>query len=121
MAAASAAPPVSPSPARGLRGRTGIEEFVEPARVNLTADEVGLGKDAAEKTGVRPDAADHVFRKRAAETGHSFFAAIAPGDELSEERIVLGRNRPPGTDSVVQAHAGTVGRAARQYRAGCRR
>src|SRR5207253_7443287 len=50
----------------------------------------------------------------AAEASDGFFAAVAPGDEFGEERIVVVGNSPAFIDAVVETNAGAAGNLARQ-------
>src|SRR5208282_6275885 len=70
-------------------GRGALEQFVEPLGVDVAAEKIGFSENAAEEAGVGLDAGDGVLLKSAAETSDGFFTAIAPGDELAEERIVV--------------------------------
>jgi hypothetical protein len=60
------------------------EEFIEPFRVNVAAEKVGFGEQAAEKTDVGLDSGDCGFFERTAKASDGFFAAVAPGDQLRE-------------------------------------
>src|SRR6266849_4902076 len=82
------------------------EQLVQPLGVSLTAEKIGFNQNAAEKANVGLDASDGVLVEGAAKTGNSFLAAIAPGDELAEKRVVIVGHGPARVDAIVQANAG---------------
>src|SRR5260370_1734193 len=99
--------------ARRRDGARAAKHFVEPLGVNLAAEKIGFIKDAAEKTDVGLDASDGVLLEGAAKAGNGFFAAIAPGDELTEKRIVIVGHGPALVDAVVHSNARAAGNLAR--------
>ena len=90
------------------------EEFVEPLGVDVAAEEIGFGEEAAEEADIGLDAGDGGFLEGAAEAGDGFFAAIAPGDQLGEERVVVVGDGPAVVDAIVETNAGTGGNLTRQ-------
>src|SRR5258708_39255382 len=90
-----------------LRGRRAgarrVEQLVQPSGVNLAAEKIGLTKDTAEKTHVGLDAGNGVLLEGAAKAGNRFLAAVAPGDEFAEKRVVIVGDGPAIVDAVVQA------------------
>ena len=90
------------------------EEFVEPLGVDVATEKIGFAEQAAKEADVRFDAADGGFFKGAAEAGDGFFAAVAPGDELREERVVIVRDGPTFVDAFVEANAWAAGNGARK-------
>src|ERR1700730_15362887 len=74
------------------------KELVQPFRVDFAAKKIGFGEDAAEKASVGLDSGNGVFVEGAAQTRNGFFAGIAPGDQLAEQRIVFVRNGPAFVD-----------------------
>ena len=81
--------------------------------MDLAAEKIGFIKDAAEKPSVGLDANDSVFLEGAPKASNGFLAAIAPGNELAEKRIVIVGYRPTLVDAVVQANARTAGNLTR--------
>src|SRR5260370_25348472 len=79
---------------RSRCGTRAMKQFVKPLGVNLAAEKIGFIKDAAEKTDVGLDAGGGVLLEGAPNAGNGFFAAIAPGDELAEKRLVIGGHGP---------------------------
>ena len=77
------------------------EEFIEPLGVDVAAEKVGFGEEAAEEADVGFDAGDGGFFESAAEASDCLFAAVAPGDEFCEERIVIVGDDPAVVDAVV--------------------
>src|SRR6202011_4346817 len=94
------------------------EEFVEPFGVNFSAKEIGLLENAAEQGNVGLDAGDRGFFQGAAKASDGFFAAVAPSDELGEERIVVIGNGPAFVDAIVEANARAAGDVAGENFAG---
>ena len=90
------------------------EKFVEPFRMNVATEEVGFAEQAAEQADVGLDAADGGFFKGAAKAGDGFFAAVAPGDEFCEERIVIVGDGPAVVDAVVEAYTRAARNLARE-------
>ena len=89
------------------------KQLVQPLGVDLATEKIGFIKDAAEKPSVGLDANDSVFLEGAPKASNGFLAAIAPGNELAEKRIVIVGYRPTLVDAVVQANARTAGNLAR--------
>jgi len=81
------------------------EEFVEPFGVDVALEKIGLAEQAAEEADVGFDSRDGGLFEGAAEAGDGFFAAVAPGDEFGEERIVVVGDSPAVVDAVVEADA----------------
>src|SRR6267154_234563 len=94
------------------------EELVQPFRVDFAAQKIGFGDDAAEKAGVGFDSGDGVFIEGAAQTRNRFFAGIAPGDQLAEQRIVFIRNGPALVDAFIEADPRAARSAARENPSG---
>jgi len=82
-------------------GWRALEQFVEPLGVNLRAKKIGFGKNAAEEAGVGLDSGDGVLLESAAETGDGFFAAVTPGDQFAEQRVIVHRNSPAFVNAIV--------------------
>src|ERR1700730_10012934 len=67
--------------------------------------DVGVAHQYLEQGNCRIDAVDDEFIERTAKP-HQRLVAVAPmHDELADERIVVWRNRVPGIDRAVDAHA----------------
>src|SRR6266480_7070309 len=94
-------------------GAWAAKQLVQPLGVDLAAEKIGFIKDAAEEPGVGLDANDSVFLEGAPKASNGFLAAIPPGNELAEKRIVIVGYRPTLVDAVVQANARTAGNLAR--------
>ncbi len=90
------------------------DAIVCPTRA-LASDE-----DAAEEAGVGLDAGDGVLVERAAKACDGFLAAVAPGDELAEERIVVVRNGPAFVNAFIETDAGAARSVARKNFSGRR-
>src|SRR5258708_13636811 len=104
---------------RRRRGGKGTaEQLVKPLGVDFAAEKIGFIKDAAEKTDVGLDAGDGVLLKGAAKAGNGFLAAISPGDELAEKRIVIVGHGPGLVDGIVHSNARAAGNLARNNFAG---
>src|SRR5712692_1465833 len=95
--------------------------FVEPARMNFAAHKFRVRQNPAEQRSVRLDATDAVLFERAAQPRNGFLAAISPGNQFSQKRIVIGRHGPAGIDAVVEANPRAAGRAPRQNLSGRRK
>src|SRR2546426_6852280 len=96
------------------RGTWTAEQLVQPLGVSLTAEKIGFNQNATEKANVGLDASDGVLVEGAAKTGNSLLAAIAPGDELAEKRVVIVGHGPARVDAIVQANAGAARHVARK-------
>src|SRR4029077_12245393 len=100
---------------RGRRGARTEKQFIQPPGVNLTAKKIRFYKDAPEKSGVGFDTGDGVLLERAAQSRNGFLAAIAPGDQLAQQRIVIIGDRPALVDAVVHSNARPARNVARKY------
>jgi len=101
-------------------GRRTLKQFVEPLGVNFSAKEIRLGENAAEKACVDFNTCDSVLLESTAQASDGFFAAVAPGDQLAQQRIVIHWNGPAFVDAFIEANAGATGRMARKNFSGRR-
>src|SRR4029077_2850079 len=95
------------------RART-EQQFVKPLGMDFATEKLGFFEDTQEKAGVGLDARGGVFLEGAAKAGNGFLAAVAPGDEFAENRIVVVGHGPPFVHAIVQANARAARNAARK-------
>ena len=76
-----------------------------PSRVDFVAQEIGFGQQSSKQGDVGLDAGHGGFFQGAAEAGDRFFAAVAPGDEFGEQRIVVVGHGPAFVNAVIEANA----------------
>src|SRR5271168_2248579 len=94
---------------RRLRwGCRALKQLIEPLGVDLPAKKIWFSQNATEKARIGLDACDGVLLERTAEARDSFFAAVAPGDQLAQKRIVIHRNSPAFVDALVEANSGAT-------------
>src|SRR5882724_9102947 len=95
-----------------VRGRCGgartEQQFVKPLGMDFATEKIGFFEDTAEEAGVGLDAGGGVLLEGPAKAGNGFLAAVAPGDQLAEKRIVIVGHGPAFVDAIVQANAGTA-------------
>src|SRR6202030_1913104 len=94
------------------------KQFIKPFGVNLAAEEFRFRENATEQAYVGANAGNGVLVESAAETGYGFLAAVAPGNQFAEERIVIHRHGPAFVNSVIQADTRAGGRVERNNLAG---
>ena len=97
-----------------------MKQFIKPFRMDFSAKKIRFRENAAEQTCIGLDAGDGVLLESAAEAGDGFLATVAPGDEFTEERIVVHRNGPAFVDAFIEADTGAAGRVARKNCSGRR-
>src|SRR5208282_4478799 len=90
------------------------KQFIQPFGVNFAAEEVRLGEDSPEETDVGADTGDGVFVESATEPRNGFFAAVAPGDQLAQQRIVFQWHGIALVYALIEADAGARRRVPRQ-------
>src|SRR5216684_6747399 len=79
------------------------EEAFEPVDVVGAAAELGIVDQALVQGDRRFDAADHVFRERAAQAHHAFLAGGAMHDEFCDEAVVERRHLVALIERAVDA------------------
>src|SRR5258705_8423853 len=99
---------------RGRGRKRPAEQLVEPPSVNFAAEKIWFKQDAAEKADVGFDAGNGVLVEGAAKSGDGFLAAIAPGDEFAEKRIVVVGNCPAVINAFVQPDSRTAENVTRK-------
>src|ERR1044071_6021358 len=80
----------------------------EVGRVNPAAEVRVLKNGLFERNG-RLDARNYVFTQGAAHSIHGLAAVFAGGDELGNQRVVMGRNGVSGVGMAVQSYPATAG------------
>src|SRR5260370_29055532 len=83
------------------------EPFVEPMGENFAANEFRIAQDIAKKSGVCFNAGNRIFRQGALQPRNGLGAVAPPGNQFSEQRVVLGRNREALVDAFVESYART--------------
>src|SRR5215472_8643952 len=105
----------------GCRWARSSQQFIQPLGVNLPAKKFRVAENAAEQADVGTDTCDAVFVERTAKTRNGFFAAVAPGDQLAEQWIVVHRYGPAFIDAFIEADAGPGWRVTRNNLSGRRK
>src|SRR5580704_4911533 len=86
-----------------------LKQFVEPLGMDFAAKKVRLGQNAAEKAGIGFDTRYGVLLESTAQASDGFFAAVAPGDQFAQERIVIHRDGPAFVHSFIEANPRAAG------------
>src|SRR5437879_6523734 len=97
------------------------KEFIQPARMDFAAEEFRLSEDAPEEADIGFDAGDGIFLEGAAETRDRLLAAVAPGDQLAQQRIVVRGDGPTFIHAFIEPNPRAARRAVREDLAGRRK
>src|SRR5260370_8724857 len=77
-------------------GARTTEQVVEPFGVDVAAERIGFGEDAAEKADVGLNAGNRVFLEGASQAGQGFLTAVAPNAQVARPpRLLIGPRPPP--------------------------
>src|SRR6266704_4469939 len=89
--------------------------------MDFAAKEFRLSENAPEEAGIGFYAGDGILLKGAAETRDRLLAAVAPGDQLAQQRIVVRGDGPAFIHAFIEPNLGAARCAAREDLAGRRK
>ena len=82
--------------------------------MNLAAQKVGLFENPPEQPGVGSNARNRIFIKGAAQSRNGLFPAVAPGNELAHQGVIIVGNRPAFVHAFIHADSRAAGSVPRQ-------
>src|SRR5258707_11173801 len=90
------------------------EPFVEPMGENFAANEFRVAQDIAKKSGVCFNARNRILRQCTLQPRNGLSAVAPPGNQFSEQRVVVGRHREAVVDAFVESDAWARRNASRK-------